>query len=66
MPSTPTEKHKERWQTIVEDPLLSELPYKVETKPKRYGLWRRTVAFGFSPTTNWSTRDSSPTFRHRF
>jgi Uma2 family endonuclease len=29
--TTPAEKHQERWQEIVKDPLLSELPYKVET-----------------------------------
>ena len=29
--TTPTEEHQERWQEIVKDPLLSELPYKVET-----------------------------------
>ena len=33
MPTTTTraEEHQKRWQEIVEDPLLSELPYKVET-----------------------------------
>ena len=29
--TTPAEEHQERWHTIVDDPLLSELPYKVET-----------------------------------
>ena len=29
--TTPAEKHQERWQKIVDDPLLSKLPYKVET-----------------------------------
>ena len=29
--TTPAKKHQERWQEIVEDPLLRELPYKVET-----------------------------------
>lgn len=29
--TTPAEEHQERWQEIVKDPLLSELPYKVET-----------------------------------
>jgi Uma2 family endonuclease len=29
--TTPAEEHQERWQTIVNDPLLSKLPYKVET-----------------------------------
>lgn len=29
--TTPAKEHQERWQEIVEDPLLSELPYKVET-----------------------------------
>ena len=29
--TTPAEKHQERWQAIVDDPLLSELPYKAET-----------------------------------
>jgi Uma2 family endonuclease len=29
--TTPAEERQERWQTIVDDPLLSELPYKVET-----------------------------------
>ncbi len=29
--TTPAEKHQERWQKIVDDPLLSDLPYKVET-----------------------------------
>lgn len=27
----PAQEHQERWQEIVEDPLLSELPYKIET-----------------------------------
>lgn len=33
MPTTTTraEDHQERWEEIVSDPLLSELPYKVET-----------------------------------
>jgi len=33
MPTTtrPAEERQERWQTIVDDPLLGELPYKVET-----------------------------------
>ena len=29
--TTSAKEHQERWQEIVEDPLLSELPYKVET-----------------------------------
>lgn len=29
--TTPAKEHQERWNEIVEDPLLSELPYKVET-----------------------------------
>jgi len=33
MPTTTTgaEEHQKRWQEIADDPLLSELPYKVET-----------------------------------
>lgn len=36
MPTVTTEaqKHQARWQEIVEDPLLSELPYKVETNAR--------------------------------
>jgi Uma2 family endonuclease len=34
--ATPSaKKHQERWQEIVEDPLLSALPYKVETNDRR-------------------------------
>ncbi len=29
--TTPAKEHQERWQEITRDPLLSELPYKVET-----------------------------------
>lgn len=29
--TTPAKEHQERWREIVDDPLLSELPYKVET-----------------------------------
>lgn len=32
--STPAQEHQERWQEIVDDPLLSELPYKVETNQR--------------------------------
>ncbi|MBB4070408.1 Uma2 family endonuclease [Salinibacter ruber] len=36
MPTTTTraEKHQERWQEIVADPSLQELPYKVETNQR--------------------------------
>ena len=36
MPTTtaPTQEHQERWQEIASDPLLSELPYKVETNQR--------------------------------
>jgi Uma2 family endonuclease len=32
--TTPTQEHQERWQEIASDPLLSELPYKVETNQR--------------------------------
>jgi Uma2 family endonuclease len=32
--TTPAKEHQERWQEIVKDPLLSELPYKVETNQR--------------------------------
>ena len=31
---TPAQEHQERWQEITSDPLLSELPYKVETNSR--------------------------------
>jgi len=34
MPTTTLDKQQERWHEIVEDPLLSELPYKVETNQR--------------------------------
>jgi Uma2 family endonuclease len=38
--TTPAEKHQERWQAIVDDPLLSELPYKAETNRQKLILKR--------------------------
>ncbi|PSQ87325.1 MAG: Uma2 family endonuclease [Bacteroidetes bacterium QS_3_64_15] len=32
--TTPTQEHQERWQEIASDPLLGELPYKVETNQR--------------------------------
>ena len=32
--TTPTQERQERWQEIASDPLLSELPYKVETNQR--------------------------------
>ena len=32
--TTTTQEHQERWQEIASDPLLSELPYKVETNQR--------------------------------
>jgi Uma2 family endonuclease len=32
--TTPAKEHQERWQEIVSDPLLRDLPYKVETNQR--------------------------------
>ena len=34
MPTTPTREQQERWHEIVNDPLLSDLPYKLETNAR--------------------------------
>jgi len=32
--TTPTQEHQERWQEIVSDPALQDLPYKIETNER--------------------------------
>ena len=54
--TTPAEKHQERWQKIVEDPLLSELPYKVETN--------RRGQIVLSPHTTLHSRQQKRVMKH--